>query len=155
MKFYFVECLEQGNKVIFWGNCQFYIDVKHNAMINCTGVMCVTVLLNQVTYCDIWWHISGLTLAAAMACYLIAPCHNLNQSWLLINRVLEHLLKTNSTESAKISICKMSYKKTLSLPSATYMCWWALSALVQIMVWRIFGAKPLSKPMLGYYQLNT
>ena len=28
------------------------------------------------------------------------------------------------------------------------------SALVQIMACRLFGAKPLSKPMLGYCQLD-
>ena len=28
------------------------------------------------------------------------------------------------------------------------------SALVQIMACRLFGAKPLSKPKLGYYQLD-
>ena len=40
-----------------------------------------------------------------------------------------------------------------SPPSATYMRRWILSALVQIMACRLFGAKPFSKPMLGQYQL--
>ena len=31
---------------------------------------------------------------------------------------------------------------------------WTGSVLVKIMAWRLFGAKPLSKPMLGYCQLN-
>ena len=34
------------------------------------------------------------------------------------------------------------------------MCQWIGSALVQIMACHLFGAKPLSKPMLGYCQLN-
>ena len=39
--------------------------------------------------------------------------------------------------------------------SATYMRQWTwLLALVQIMACRLFGAKPLSKPILGYYQLD-
>ena len=37
-----------------------------------------------------------------------------------------------------------------SPPSATYMCQWIRSALDQIMACCLFGAKPLSKPMLGY-----
>ena len=39
-------------------------------------------------------------------------------------------------------------------PSATCMCQWIGSALVQIMVCRLFGAKLLSKLMLGYCQLD-
>ena len=39
-------------------------------------------------------------------------------------------------------------------PSAAYMRQWIGSALVQIMTCRLFGTKPLSKPMLGYYQLG-
>ena len=38
-------------------------------------------------------------------------------------------------------------------PSTAYMHQWFWSALVQIMACRLFGAKPLSKPMLGYCQL--
>ena len=41
-----------------------------------------------------------------------------------------------------------------SLPSATYICQWIGQALVQIMACRLFGAKPLSKPMLAYHQLG-
>ena len=41
-----------------------------------------------------------------------------------------------------------------SPPSVAYMRHWTESALVQIMACRLFGAKPLSKPMLGYCQLD-
>ena len=41
-----------------------------------------------------------------------------------------------------------------SPPSATYMHQWIGSALVQIMACRLFSAKPLSKPVLGYCQLD-
>ena len=41
-----------------------------------------------------------------------------------------------------------------SPPSAAYMHQWIGSALVQIMACRLFGAKPLSKPMPGYYELD-
>ena len=42
-----------------------------------------------------------------------------------------------------------------SPPSAAYMCQWIGSSLVQIMACRLFGAKPLSKPMLDYCQLDS
>ena len=41
-----------------------------------------------------------------------------------------------------------------SPPSAEYMRQWIGSALLQIMACRLFGTKPLSKPMLGYCQLD-
>ena len=41
-----------------------------------------------------------------------------------------------------------------SLPSVAYMSQWIGSALVQIMACRLFGAKPLSKPLSGYRQLD-
>ena len=39
-------------------------------------------------------------------------------------------------------------------PSNAYMCQWIGLELVQIMACRLFGAKPLSKLMLGYCQLD-
>ena len=42
----------------------------------------------------------------------------------------------------------------LSLVPHIYMRQWIGSALVQIMARRLFGAKPSSKPMLGYCQLD-
>ena len=41
-----------------------------------------------------------------------------------------------------------------SPPSAAYMRQWIGPALVQIMAYPLFGAKPLSTPLLGYCQLN-
>ena len=38
----------------------------------------------------IWRHRSGSTLAQVMACCLTAPSHYLNQSWLIISKVLCH-----------------------------------------------------------------
>ena len=41
-------------------------------------------------------------------------------------------------------------------PSSTaYMRPWIGSALVQIMACRLFGAKPLHEPMMGYYHIGT
>ena len=42
-----------------------------------------------------------------------------------------------------------------SPPRAAYMCQWIRSALIQIMVCRLFSAKPLSKPMLEYCELDS
>ena len=39
-------------------------------------------------------------------------------------------------------------------PNAAYMLQWIISAFVQIMACRIFGAKPLFKQMLVYCQLD-
>ena len=43
----------------------------------------------------------------------------------------------------------------IKLISPAYLRQWIGSALVQIMTCRLFGAKPLSKPMLGYCQLDN
>ena len=42
-----------------------------------------------------------------------------------------------------------------SRPGDAYMRQYSISALVQTMACRRFGAKPLSEPMLPYFQLNT
>ena len=41
-----------------------------------------------------------------------------------------------------------------STPSAAYIHQWIGSSLAQIMSCRLFAAKPLSKPMMGYCQLD-
>ena len=40
-------------------------------------------------------------------------------------------------------------------PSAAYMRQWTGSSLVQVMACRLFGAKPLTEPMLAYCQLDS
>ena len=42
-----------------------------------------------------------------------------------------------------------------SYPPSAYMRQWIGSALVQIMAWRLVGAKPLPEPMLAYCQLDS
>ena len=39
-------------------------------------------------------------------------------------------------------------------PSPAYMHWWTGSALVQVMAWYLFGAKPLPELRLTYHQLD-
>ena len=96
-----------------------------------------------------------------MAICLMAPSHYLNQNWLGISKIQWH-----SSEISKPSITKVSLKSTSikfhsnlpgansSPPSAAYTRQWIGSALVQIMACRLFGAKPLSEPMLGNCQLD-
>ena len=47
------------------------------------------------------------------------------------------------------------YNFNYSPPSAAYKCQCMESSLVQVMAWRLFGAKPLPEPVLVYYQLDT
>ena len=80
-------------------------------------------------------------------------------------------IQWHSSEISQPSITKVSIKSTsikfhsnlpganeLSInsspPSAAYTRQWIGSALVQIMACRLFGAKPLSEPMLGNCQLD-
>ena len=51
--------------------------------------------------------------------------------------------------------CTMSCIFNISPQSATYTCPWIRSALVQIMACRLFGARPISKRMPGYCQLDS
>ena len=64
--------------------------------------------------------------------------HHINVS----ERLYQHLMRTKC----------LSFNS--SPLSAAYMRQWIGSALVQIMACRLFGAKPLSKPMLGYFYLD-
>ena len=48
----------------------------------------------------IWWQWSGSTLVKVMACYLIAPSHDLNQCWLIIKSVLWHSPESSLTRNA-------------------------------------------------------
>ena len=53
------------------------------------------------THCCLWRHRSGSILAHIMACCLTAASHYHNQCWLIIDGVLLHSPKTNSTERAR------------------------------------------------------
>ena len=63
--------------------------------------------------------------------------------WYFDHWIIEHQQKVKLANYTKL-IC----------PSAAYMHQWMRSALLQIMSCRLFGAKPLSQPMLGYCQLD-
>ena len=67
----------------------------------------------------------------------------------ILATVSSHSNKTGPSES-----CLMLKLHSSSPPSAAYMHQWIESQLVQIMACRLFSSKPLSKPKLGYCQLD-
>ena len=57
------------------------------------------------------------------------------------------LLRRHTYTEKRIHVF-LSWPVNSSPPGTAYICQWMGSALVQIMACRLFGAKPLSKPML-------
>ena len=117
------------------------------------------------THWGMWWHRSWSKLVHVPACCLMGPSHYLNQCWLTINKVLVHSFQGNvylntCTQDINPLVVFEIYAFEItatparvqwvnsSPPSATYMRRWTGSALVQIIVCRLVGAKPLSEPML-------
>ena len=68
-----------------------------------------------------------------------------------MDTVMKHHIIVNILHQ---QIDKKASSMNSSPPSATYMCQWIGSALVQIMTCCLFHTKPLSKPMLGCCQLD-
>ena len=94
--------------------------------------------------CPLWLYLSE------------APwCSNL---WHWINQhnivYLEYPPKLNMHSEAKYAMCIWLAHLNDLPPSAAYMCQWIGTVLVQIMACRLFGDKPLFKPVLGYCQLD-
>ena len=99
---------------------------------NVVDQFCVTICHRQATmsyYNDTWWHSN---VCSAFIGYG--------------NRLM---MFKDQPAPISIIICFNS-----SPPSAVYVRQWIGWALVQIIACRLFGAKPLSKPMLGYCQLD-
>ena len=70
------------------------------------------------------------------------------------DRQKQHLRNTNELVCHSSTEVMSQACVNSSPPSAAYMRQSIGSALVQMMACRLFGAKPLSKPMLGYCQLD-
>ena len=79
------------------------------------------------------------TLVQVMPWCHLAPSYHLSRYW--------------SSSVRPYSIIRSQWVNS-SPPNAAYMHQWIVSALLQIMACRLYGAKPLSEPMLDYYQLN-
>ena len=101
-----------------------------------------------------WWHRSLSTLALVMAC---CQCHQAI-TWTNANELgleafnPEQFHQKCSTYLSLIWIWKFSVNSLR--PSDILMHQYIMPALVQIMACHLFGAKPLSEPMLPYYQLD-
>ena len=68
--------------------------------------------------------------------------------------VMQYEVMTDSLIKTMNNVVLLSTMINSSPPCAAYMRQWIGSASVQIMACRLFGAKPLSEPMLGYCQLD-
>ena len=69
-----------------------------------------------------------------------------------INSSIPYVLRTYMYENKYvISTVSINSSPPPPLVPYIYMRQWIGSELVQIMACRLLGAKPLSKPMLGYY----
>ena len=91
---------------------------------------------------------------------------SLVHSWLWHRRMHHNIEQSTSGNQFKCSIlykswiwthlaiCIAQYFVNSLRPSDAYMRQQPRTSLVQIMVCHLFGAKPLSKPMLEYCQLN-
>ena len=112
--------------------------------------------------------LTGSCLVQVMACHLWGT-KPLPEYWLITNWNLWNKLNWNLDQNIKIFIQENAMKYVIHImsvilprpqrvnsspPSAANMRQWISSAFFLIMACRLFGAKPLSKPMLGYSQLD-
>ena len=63
-------------------------------------------------------------------------------------------INESENDTFKITAASTRVSELTHLPLSPHICQWIGWALVQIMACRLFGTKLLSKPMLGYYQLD-
>ena len=82
--------------------------------------------------------------------------HNVTTTWLRRNAIFTQWWRHQSIHWRYVSPVEDTNLVTSSPPGAVYiyMRQWIGSALLQIMVCRLFGAKPLSEPMLEYCQFD-
>ena len=87
--------------------------------------------------------------------------HNWNRSFWQISGLVQDYSNCSALAMESLQSCTKPLKWGFwrlyinsSPPSAAYMHQWIGSALVQIMDCRLYGAKPLSEPVLGYCQLD-
>ena len=91
--------------------------------------------------------------------YWLSKIHGLHGTWyprkaIKLNHSL-HLIAYFLHVEIGFSVFFLSFKINSSPPKAAYMHHWIGFPLVQIMACHLFGATSLSKPMLGYCQLDS
>ena len=87
--------------------------------------------------------------------WFIYALSGLIQWYKLCSRDIEELIAYQVLICWLVHICVIRLKWiNSSPPNVAYMCQWIDSASVQIMACRLFGAKPLSEPMLIFCKLD-
>ena len=97
------------------------------------------------------WCLPWLVLTGGYPGRTIGDVYTENMESVYCEICPNHVLALRKTE---LSFSHIYILVNSSSPNAAYMRQWMALAFVQIMACRLFGAKPLSEPMLGYYQLD-
>ena len=106
---------------------------------------------NEITMVKPWNHTSKVVVSIFI--WLLNLCwKEKNENIQIWSRY--SLLKNTGCRLPASSSAALRYINWSPL-SAAHMRQWTGLALVQIMACRLIGAKPLTKPMLGYFQLDA
>ena len=92
-------------ELVLQGSINFIQSVRHENERKSTILIhwsaTVWKRTNSLWHSDaIWRHRTGSTLTQVMACFLLAPSHNLNQCWLIISEVQWQSPEANSTRNS-------------------------------------------------------
>ena len=147
----------------------FIFQFQFVCILNFLGIYCTLsyISLSFFSMCWIYCTLSYISLfffqfvQCTMETHSVLSVFNsqsiqvsLGHSWF---KQFTHVSNFNQLAPAQ-NQCWTSYTNCLfnsSPPSVAYKHQWIGSALVQIMACRLFDAKPLSEPMLGYCQLDS
>ena len=99
---------------------------------------------------DMYFHIKMRNMPRSQNCRRVSDVNIRNVRWSITTIRKETYYSYTHPNRTEPS----SYVKS-SLPSAAYMRQWIGLALVQILVYRLIGAKPLSEAMLEYCWLES
>ena len=89
-------------------------NASENIVCEMSAILSRGRLVNSLWLSDaIWRHRSGSTLAQVMACCLTAPCHRLNQCWLIISKVHWHSSEGNFAKDTSATNHYNQLKKLL------------------------------------------
>ena len=108
-----------------------------------------------------YWSLHLLKYLFNYSCINLFISFNITVSCMLWSKLLNnHVYNPIIIPMFSVVSCSQTYWSAINvclthLPLVPNMCQWIETALVQIMACRLFGTKQLSKPMLGYCQLNS
>ena len=130
------------------------IDNRGVNMINSVWPHCGMASVNPVIICSVnallagWWQ--AIIWATADLLLIESWGTNFDEIWIK-NAIF---IEDNAFENVVCKLLSILCCVNSSPPSAAYMHQWIVSALFQLMACRLYGTKPLSEPMLDYYQLD-